>query len=108
MIRLLKIITGEEIIADVTAESGGTSITLKTPCVIQLVRSDKSPDGVSMGMLPYAPYTKDHSVTLARSQVVWSEEPVEELYNQYNRLFGTGIVVPTQQQSPGTVFHHRV
>jgi len=106
MIRLLKIITGEEIIADVSLETD-TTITLKTPCILQLVRSDKSPDGVSMGMLPYAPYTKEHAVTLSRTQVVWNEEPVEELYNQYNRLFGTGIVVPTQQ-SPGTVFHHRV
>lgn len=106
MIRIIKLSTGEEIVSDITQENDET-LVLKNPCVLQLMQSNKTPEGVSMGMVPYAPYVKD-TVTIKRSFVLWVEEPMEDLYNHYNRLFGSGLVVATPGASPGPIMHHRV
>ena len=88
MIKIVKLITGEELIADVT---GSEIITLSKPCALQMVPSRKDPDQPMMGMFPYAAYTEDHSIEVDRSRIVWSAKPVKELYNQYNSAFGSGI-----------------
>jgi hypothetical protein len=46
-----------------------------------------------MAMIPYAPYLKDNRVKISNQFVIWCEEPIKDLYNQYNSIFGTGIVV---------------
>ena len=88
MIKVVKLITGEELIADVT---GSEILTLNKPCVLQMVPSRQNPDQPMMGMFPYAPYTEDHSIEVCRSRIVWDAKPVKELYNQYNSAFGSGI-----------------
>ena len=92
MIRILKLVTGEEIIG-YSSEAHG-EITVKKPCYIQLVPSRADPEQPAMALMPYAAYTKDHKVVIDISTIVWSEEPLIELYNQYNSLFGTGLVIP--------------
>ena len=92
MIRILKLVTGEEIIGD-SSEAHG-EITVKKPCYIQIVPSRADPEQPAMALMPYAAYTKDHKVVSDISSIVWSEEPLIELYNQYNSLFGTGLVIP--------------
>ena len=92
MIRILKLVTGEEIIGD-SSEAHG-EITVKKPCYIQIVPSRADPEQPAMALMPYAAYTKEHKVVIDISSIVWSEEPLIELYNQYNSLFGTGLVIP--------------
>jgi hypothetical protein len=89
MIKIVKLITGEELIADVTAD--GITMTLSKPCALQMVPSRKDPDQPMMGMFPYAAYTYDHSIDVAIDKIVWDATPVIELYNQYNSAFGSGI-----------------
>jgi hypothetical protein len=89
MIKIVKLITGEELIADVTG--GDITITLNKPCVLQVVPSRQNPDQPMMGMFPYAPYTEDHSIDVDVDKIVWDAKPVKELYNQYNSAFGSGI-----------------
>ena len=89
MIKIVKLITGEELIADVTG--GDITLTLSKPCVLQMVPSRQNPDQPMMGMFPYAPYTEDHSIDVDIDKIVWDANPVKELYNQYNSAFGSGI-----------------
>ena len=88
MIKIVKLITGEELIADVT---GSEILTLSKPCVLQMVPSRQNPEQPMMGMFPYAPYTEDHTIEVDRARIVWDAKPVKELYNQYNSAFGSGI-----------------
>ena len=62
MIKIVKLITGEELIADVTAD--GITMTLSKPCALQMVPSRKDPDQPMMGMFPYADYTEDHCINV--------------------------------------------
>lgn len=96
MIMITKLTSGEELIADVTDENG-TYISLDKPCVLQMIPSRSNPEQPTMALIPYAMYTESHRVAVKREHVIWSEEPLKELYNQYNSIFGSGIVV---SQSP--------
>ena len=89
MIKIVKLISGEELVADVTM--GDTTMTMVKPCVLQMVPSRANPDQPMMGMFPYAMYTENHTIDVDISNVVWCETPINELYNQYNSAFGSGI-----------------
>lgn len=95
MIRILKLTTGEEIIGDVFESHGALTgeFTIKKPCYLQIVPSRNNPEQPVMALVPYAAYTKDHKVVVDVGNIVWTEEPITELYNQYNSLFGSGLVV---------------
>lgn len=94
MIKIIKLVTGEEIVADVTEQD--QNYTLEKPVVLQLIASRSIPEQPQMALIPYAGYTEFHCVTVKKDHVVWSEEPMKELYNQYNSIFGNGIVVANQ------------
>ena len=89
MIEIIKLTTGEELIADVDHSS--SKITLSNPCQLQMVPSKSDPSQPMMGMFPYAPYTEHHAIKVNIEHVVWTATPVKELYNQYNSAFGSGI-----------------
>lgn len=91
MIKIAKLITGEELIGDVT-ENGNITV-FKQPCAVQLVmsRDNMTP---AMSLIPYAFYTEGHTVTVETKNIIWVAEPLKEVYNQYNRLFGSGIQLP--------------
>lgn len=94
-IKIIKINSGEEIIGDVRSTSEPDTLTIDQPCVIQVVPSRQDPNQPMIALLPYAVYTKHHRVSIKLKDVVWEEEPVDELYNQYSSAFGSGLVVPT-------------
>lgn len=93
MIKIYKLITSEEVVGE--AIEDGDNLIIKQPCAIMLLASRSTPDQHQMALVPYAGYTKEHSVQLKKSAIVWEADVAEELYNQYNRIFGSGIeIVP--------------
>jgi hypothetical protein len=93
MIKLYKLITSEEVVGE--AIEDGDNLIIKQPCAIMLLASRSTPDQHQMALVPYAGYTKEHSVKLKKSAIVWEAEVAEELYNQYSRIFGSGLeIVP--------------
>lgn len=94
MIKIIKIITGEEIIGEVSENSD--TITIKKPCILQIIPSRSNPEQPAMGLFPYASYVDNHSITLKNQDIIWKEDPVKELYNQYNSVFGNGLVVSSK------------
>lgn len=89
MIKIVKLISGEELVGDVTMDA--TKLNINTPAMIQLMPHRTDPNQFMVGLIPYAQYTKSHAVEMDRSHILWVEEPVEDLYNNYNTMFGTGI-----------------
>lgn len=89
MIKIIKLITGEELIGDVSPIDG--QFVIDQPCAIQLMPSRTDPSKTMMGLIPYASYTVDFRVTVKESMIVWQETPSSEIYNQYNAAFGSGI-----------------
>ena len=93
MIEVIKLVTGEEIVGDTKYEQN--KVIVKKPCAVMLVNSKSTPDQHSMALIPYAAYTNGHTIKIKESSVIWEAELQEDVYNQYNMLFGTGIQILT-------------
>ena len=90
-IKILKLITGEEIIGEVSVE-GETFITLKNPLAI-IIRP--SQEGFTFGFMPWC-NLMDGEKRLSMSNVVTMGSPTDEVKNTYSSMFG-GIVTPPKQ-----------
>lgn len=91
-VKVIMMTSGLEIVTEVVNESRD-SITMKTPSII-MQQPDASGTKVSVGLAPFAPYTeKTSAIELSRAAIACTMEPTEALANEYNRIYGSGIVV---------------
>lgn len=92
-IKILKLITGEEIIGEVAFEDE-TLITLKNPLAIVIRPSQ---DGFTFGFMPWCSLIEgERLVSIGLSNVVTMGNPTDEVKNTYSSMFG-GIVTPPKQ-----------
>jgi len=98
MIKVIKLVTGEEVIGDLEIDDG--LITIEKPCALMLIASKSSPDNHSMALVPYAGYAKDHTIVVKENAIIWSAELQDDVYNQYNSLFGSGIQIMSGMGRP--------
>lgn len=89
MLKILKLVTGEELVGDVSDSNG--VVKIKQPCSLHLMPGNTEQSKPMLILMPYAMYVEGHSITVDPSIIVWSGEPVKDLYNQYNSIYGTGI-----------------
>lgn len=87
MIKVFKLINGEELISKV--ELTGTGYSLKDPAAIVIQQTEK---GVGVGLAPYMPYALSE-ITLNTTAVVSEASPNLNMENEYNRIFGSGIQI---------------
>ncbi len=86
-VKLLKLITGEDIIADIKIDGG--EVTLKNP-----VRMLITPEGVGLG--PLSPLIKEGSdIKVSANHIVFTGDVAIEVLNGYNAQFGSGIIQAT-------------
>jgi hypothetical protein len=62
---------------------------LKKPAQIVVQQTER---GMGVGLAPYMPYVEGN-VSLYRNAIASEGEPVEQMQNEYNRLFGSGIQI---------------
>lgn len=86
----MKIITGEEVIGEIT-DLKDDKLKVEQPCAIAILPAQSTMEQHRMGLIPYAGYTKNHELVIDKRSIVWEAEPAEELYNNYNKIFGSGI-----------------
>jgi len=86
MIMLLKLITGDDVVADVTIE--GNEYSLKNPMRFMPAR-----EGV--GMMPLSFFAKPNvPIMITKDKIVFTTQVEDEIANAYNEKFGSGIVLP--------------
>jgi hypothetical protein len=89
MIKVFKMINGEELISE--SEPAGVGYTLENPASIVMQQTEK---GMGVAIAPYMPYAQGR-VTLYATAIAAEAEPDDKMKNEYNRIFGSGIqVVP--------------
>ncbi len=87
MIKIVKMLSEGEIIADITENQD--TVTLKKP--VRLI-----PVNEGLAMIPWLTLAKDQSsFTVSKQYVLCIYDPDDEITNGYNEKFGTGIVLPT-------------
>ena len=91
-VKLLRIVTGEEVIAEFVSESD-TTITVKNGLV-------DLPTQRGVGFAPWATVIDDNKpeITLSHNHVVYIAEVSSDVRKKYNELFGSKLVTPDEKK----------
>lgn len=84
MIKIVKLISGEEMVADVVENEN--FLTLKNPQKFMLTNE-------GLASMPLLPLSKDKEYKIALQHVIIIAEPEDDISNSYNSQFGSGIVL---------------
>jgi hypothetical protein len=94
----LKLITGEDILGEIDSQSE-TEFVIVNPVGITVVRGKDGQPNIGFSPFPlHAEQKTGTTVALAKKHVVYSYVPAEDFVNNYNQIFGSGLVVPPQKQ----------
>jgi hypothetical protein len=83
MIKLLRLVTGEDVISDVEVE--GVVCVLKKPHRLVMSRE-------GLGSMPLCPFAKTTEYRIATSNVLYEAEPDDEIRNSYANATGSIVV----------------
>ena len=86
----LKLVTGEELVAEVIGESEDF-IEIKNPVAAVMQRRQ---DGPALGFMPWMQAANGPTFVIAKDKIVCEAEVADEVRTGYNQIFGAGIVVP--------------
>ena len=85
-IKIVRIISGEELIGDWNEETK----TITSPVVMVPLGKDQ------LGFQPWIPYSEDEEITFKEQHIVVVLTPDTKLQNEYNRVYGSGLLVPEE------------
>ena len=85
-VKIVKMISGEELIG----EYNETTNVINNPVVMIPVSKEK------IAFQPWLPYAEDKDFRLKEVQITIVANPSPTIMNEYNRIFGSGIVVPDE------------
>ena len=83
-IKIVKMITSEELIGD----WNGTTKIITNPVVMVPVSKEQ------IGFTPWIPLAEEEEIQLKESHILTVVTPDTKLQNEYNRVFGSGLIVP--------------
>jgi hypothetical protein len=90
---VIRLITGEELLGGKISECDDT-IVIENVVVVHQAPSQNNPESTTIYLSPFAPLADSKKFTIRKSSMVCSYEPIVELLNKYNSLFGSGIIIP--------------
>ena len=87
-VKLLRIVTGEEVIAELLSETEDT-ITVQNGLAVL-------PTNNGVGFAPWATVISKENpeITISKTHLVYVAEVQEDVCKKYNEMFGSKIVVP--------------
>ena len=88
----MRLRSSEDVIGDVVSENS-ESIRVSNPAMLMPV-GDPRGGNVQMGLAPWMPFSDQKEIDFPRDWVLVVVDPVQDLVNNYNQAFGSGIVVP--------------
>lgn len=90
-LRILRLLTGEEILGDIVSETD-THYRIENPCSIGLsVGQSGKP---ALNMQPMLILSDQKVVNIKKDHVTFDVSVANEIQNKYNEIYGAGIVVP--------------
>jgi hypothetical protein len=91
---VLKLATGEEVLGEMQSQTV-TDVTIVNPVGISIVRGKDGGPNIGFSPFPlHAEQKKGTTIAFAKSNVVYSYVPAQDFIDNYNQIFGSGIVLP--------------
>ncbi len=85
MVKLIRLVSGEEIISKVVDSTNGC--TIKQPAIILPAGQGR------LALVPWLPYAETDQMTIPEKVIAFMVDPKSDLVNEYNRLT-SGLIVP--------------
>ena len=92
----VQLVNGTDLIGSITGlgDDSAHSITIERPSQVAMMPSkDGNPNSMSVGLLPWIPYSDEDKFVIQKDKIVTSFTPAIDLINNYNRIFGSGIQI---------------
>jgi len=102
-IKLLKMVTGEDLITEVIDEKENT-LLIKNPIRVILVpnRPGSDPKAPTVAFAPYLEFAEDSTtIALDKRHVIAVVKPIKEFIGQYNSIFSKVIMPQAKLFVPG-------
>lgn len=94
-LKLLKMISGEELLAEITDENS-THITIKNPVRV-VVMPSRERGNPSVGFAPWADFSTEKTFTIHKAHVIVTMTPVDAFVREYQGMFSGIIRAPASQ-----------
>ena len=88
-VKVLKLITGEEVIARVIEEKNNL-ITLEKPMILQMLAPDRTTGQIPFALVPWMKAAKNEKVTISTEHIIVEDEGSEQTQKNYLQLV-TGL-----------------
>ena len=95
MIKLIKLISGEEIVGNVISDNNTNNLIVENPLVVVMMPPKQNSDKAGFQFLPWAPLV-DGPMTINFHAVVFSETPNSDIIAFHEKAFSK-IAVPAQE-----------
>ena len=89
-VKVLKLITGEEVIARVSEEEHSDLLTLNKPMTLQVLPPNTSTGQVGFAMVPWIKAAKNDKVTISIDHVLVTDEASDQTEKNYLQVV-TGL-----------------
>ncbi len=94
-IKILKLISREDILGEILDESDST-IRIKNPVRVIVMPSKTSPQNPQVAYAPWAEFSEQKEFTIHKAHIIVSMDPMTDFINNYNQMFG-GVILPTSK-----------
>ena len=88
-VKVLKLITGEEIIARVTEEKNNL-ITLEKPMILQMLAPNTTTGQVGFALIPWMKAAKNEKISISTEHIIAEDEASEQTEKNYLQVV-TGL-----------------
>jgi len=87
-IKVVRLISGEELLGEWDSEN----FKISSPVVMVPVTKDQ------LGFQPWIPYAEEEDIVLKDQHIMAVCTPDKKLQNEYNRVFGSGLIMPEEEK----------
>lgn len=92
-IKSVKLVSGEEIICEYDYTEGARQAILKNPVQLVMVPS-RTGTQPNFGFVPYPVVQQVKELPIKKHHIMFDIDVPDEIKNEYNSIFGNGIVTP--------------
>jgi hypothetical protein len=95
----IKLVTGEEVIADVSVNPQ-SQLQLKNPVQLRVAPPKVAGASPQMGFIPFPTFSQQKEgeiIIVEPLHVVYTYTPASDISDNYNQMFGSGIITPPTQ-----------
>lgn len=96
-VKIIKLVSGEEILAEVTDAAATMPVAIKNPVRILVIPNKVDPKTPQVAFAPWAEFSEEKTFTIDKSHILCIMTPIKEFVQQYKSMFG-GIIPANQSK----------